>query len=199
MSERSWVVHLVGFPAVGKRTVAVELVATSEAVLGRRFVLIDNHLSSNPILAVLDRGGSGAVGDEVWDLVNQVRDVVDRAILELAPPERSFVFTNAPMVGDANGIRAVARVQRLAEGRGSTYVPVVLSCDRDELLERVPAPDRQRHGKWTAPSEVAAHIDHHNVLRPDSRHLLDLNTTSRSAAQSALAILDHLAAVASTD
>lgn len=195
MSTRSWVIHLVGFPAVGKRTVAVELAAASETALGQRLVLIHNHLSSKPILAVLDRGGSGTVGDEAWDLVDEVRDVVDRAILELAPSERSFVFTNSPIAGDANGIRAVNRVQRLAQARHSTYVPVVLSCERDELLERVPAADRRRHGKWTAPDEVATHIDDHEVLRPDSPYLLDLDTTSTPARQSAQAILDHLAAV----
>ena len=195
MNRSSWIVHLVGFPAVGKRTVAVQLVAGSEAVLGQRFVLVDNHLSGNPILAVLDHGGSGHVGTEVWDLVDEVRDVVDRAIRDLAPPERSFVFTNAAMVGDASGTRAVARLRRLAEARQSTYVPVVLSCAPDELLRRVPAPDRRSHGKWTAPAEVAAHIDRHAVLRPDSPHLLDLDTTSMPATQSARAILDHLGAI----
>ncbi len=195
MSTRSWVIHLVGFPAVGKRTVAVELVAASEAALGRRFVLIDNHLSSNPILTVVDQGGSGTVGDEVWDLVDEVRDVVDRAIITLAPPERSFVFTNSPMAGDANGIRAVTRVQRLAEARHSTYVPVVLSCERGELLDRVANADRRSHGKWTAPDEVAAHLATREVLRPESPHLLDLDTTSTPAGQSAQAILDHLIAI----
>ncbi|MBS1691693.1 MAG: hypothetical protein JST91_05670 [Actinobacteria bacterium] len=195
MSATSWIIHLVGFPAVGKRTVAVELVKASEEAPGDRFVLIDNHLSSNPILAVLDGQGSGTVGDEVWDLVDQVRDVVDHAILELAPAERSFVFTNSPMAGDASGIRAVARVQRLAEARNSTYVPVVVSCDRDELLRRVPAADRRHHGKWTVAAEVANHLDHHQVLRPDSPHLLDLDTSATPAARSAQVILDHLAAV----
>jgi hypothetical protein len=87
-------------------------------------VLIDNHLTGNPILAVLDGEGGGRVGQEVWDLVDEVREIVDRAIvdraiLELAPPQRSFIFTNSAMVGDASGERSLARVRHLAHVRHS--------------------------------------------------------------------------------
>ena len=143
---RSWTVHLLGYPAAGKRTVGTALVGASERA-GDRFVLIDNHLSSNAILAVLDGDGGGRVGDQVWDLVDEVRQIVDRAILELAPPERSFIFTNSAMVGDVAGERSLARVRTLARSRDSTYVPVVLRCERDELLRRVPNPDRRAQGQ----------------------------------------------------
>lgn len=196
MDGRSWIVHLLGFPAVGKRTVAVALVAASEAATGRRFVLLDNHLTGNPILAVLDRGGAGTVAQEVWDLVGEVRDVQDRAILRLAPPDRSFVFTNAAMAGDDNGIRAVARLQRLAAARGSAYVPVVLRCDPAELLERVPNADRAAHGKWVVPAEVAAHVAGRQALVPDHPDRLELDTSELAPVEAAQRILDHLATVA---
>ena len=190
-AETSWIVHLLGFPAVGKRTVAVELVAQA-AARGERFVLLDNHLASNPVLAVLDRGGVGLVAEEVWALVDEVRDVQDRAILELAPPGRSFVFTNANVAGAPNGPRAVARLTRLAATRGSTYVPVVLRCSLDELLRRVPADDRRAHGKWIAPDEVARHVAGHDVHLPEQPHLLELDTTSAPPAETARRVLDHL-------
>lgn len=194
MDGRSWIVHLLGFPAAGKRTVAVALVAAG-AERGQRFVLLDNHLSSNPVLAVLDHGGAGFVGQDAWDLVGEVRDVQDRAILQLAPPDRSFVFTNAAMAGDANGATAVARLERLAAARGSAYVPVVLHCDLDELLRRVPSADRAAHGKWLVPGEVATHVDGHEVFRPDHPNLLEVDTTAAPPAQAAGRILDHLAAL----
>jgi hypothetical protein len=196
VGEQSWTVHLLGYPASGKRTVGIELVAASERTLASRFVLIDNHLTGNPILAVLDGDGSGPVSDEVWNLVDEVREIVDRAILSLAPPERIFVFTNSAMVGVASGMRSLARVRRLAEARNSTYVPVVLRCDRDELLRRVPSADRRAHGKWIEPVEVATHMDRRQVYEPDDPLLLRLDTTSTSPEMSALAILAHLAASA---
>lgn len=192
---RSWTVHLLGYPAAGKRTVGAALVAASGQSLARRFVMIDNHLSANPILAVLDGEGAGPVGDEVWDLVDEVRQVVDRAILALAPPERSFVFTNSAMVGQASGMRSLARVRRLAAARNSTYVPVVLHCDRDELLRRVPNDDRRDHGKWIVADQVAAHVDAHRVFEPDDPFVLRLDTTHAPPSESAHAILEHLDAI----
>jgi hypothetical protein len=112
-------VHLLGYPAAGKRTVGVALVNAGRQAGVERFVLIDNHLTGNPILAVLDGEGGGRVGQEVWDLVDEVREIVDRAILELAPPQRSFIFTNSAMVGDASGERSLARVRHLAHVRHS--------------------------------------------------------------------------------
>lgn len=188
--------HLLGYPAAGKRTVGAALVAASGQSLARRFVMIDNHLSANPILAVLDGEGAGPVGDEVWDLVDEVRRVVDRAILQLAPPDRSFVFTNSAMVGHAAGMRSLARVQRLAEARNSTYVPVVLHCERDELLRRVPNDDRRDHGKWIVADQVATHVDAHRVFEPDDPLLLRLDTTHTPPASSAQAILEHLVSIA---
>lgn len=195
MSERSWVVHLLGHPAAGKRTVGVELVAASERAGPSRFVLIDNHLTSNPVLAVLDQGGVGTVGDDVWDRVDEVRDVVLRAIVELAPPERTFVFTNVAVEGRERSLEGVRRIERLAADRDSTYVPVVLHCDRDELLRRVPNVDRRTHGKWTAPDEVAAHLDRTHLYRPGSPHRLELDTTTASPATTARAILAHLSSL----
>ncbi len=188
--------HLLGYPAAGKRTVGAALVAATERSPDGRFVMIDNHLSANPVLAVLDADGAGPVGDEVWDLVDEVRRVVDRAILELAPPQRSFVFTNSAMVGQASGMRSLARVRRLADARNSTYVPVVLHCDREELLRRVPNDDRRDHGKWIVVDQVAAHVDEHQVFEPDDPLLLRLDTTQAPPSISALAIVDHLAAIA---
>jgi hypothetical protein len=192
---RSWTVHLLGYPAAGKRTVGAALVAATEQSMDRRFVMIDNHLSANPILAVLDSDGAGPVGDEVWDLVDEVRQVVDRAILQLAPREQSFVFTNSAMVGQASGMRSLARVRRLAEARDSTYVPVVLHCDREELLRRVPNDDRRDHGKWIVADQVAAHVDAHRVFEPDDPLLLRLDTTHAAPTVSARAIVEHLTTV----
>lgn len=194
MDVRSWTVHLLGYPAVGKRSVGSELVAASQRS-DHRFVMIDNHLSANPVLAVLDAEDVGPAGNEVWDLVDEIRQVVDRAILELAPPQRSFVFTNSVMVGHSSGMRSLARVRRLAATRGSTYVPVALHCDRDELLRRVPGEDRRRHGKWVVTDQVAAHVDEHRPYEPDDPHLLRLDTTVTPPPASAQAILGHLAAL----
>ena len=104
------IVHLIGFPAVGKYTVAKALLpAAAEA--GSHCVLMDNHATGNLILPILDLAGVDPVPGEVWDRVGEVREVVYRTIQDMSPPEWSFVFTNV-LTEDDPGDRAV--VARLA-------------------------------------------------------------------------------------
>lgn len=82
---------VIGFPAAGKYTIAGALagIATDDHV-----VVVDNHHTSNVIFEVVGVAGSGQIAQAVRDRVDDVRDVVLRAIGELSPADWSFVFTN---------------------------------------------------------------------------------------------------------
>jgi hypothetical protein len=56
VAEGPAIVHLIGFPGAGKLTVAREVARLGDAA-GRRVVVVDNHLSGNPVLSVLDLAG----------------------------------------------------------------------------------------------------------------------------------------------
>ena len=66
------VFHLLGHPGVGKFTVARALAARARAE-GTPLIVVDNHLTSLPILAVLDHDGSSALPEGTWDLVGEIR------------------------------------------------------------------------------------------------------------------------------
>ena len=126
--------HLDGYPGVGKLTVAHAMQHLAEAQ-GERLVVVDNHLTGNPVLSLLDLT-TGPPPPEAWRLVYEIRDVVVRAVEVHSPTEWSFVFTNVLTIGDDSDVGAVDRLRRLAGARRCPYVHVVLTCDIDELVCR---------------------------------------------------------------
>ena len=191
------VVHLIGYPASGKLTVAKALVDAA-AARGRTFVRLDNHLTGDVILSVIDRS-IHPIPVEVWDRVEDVREVMYRAIVDLSPPDWSFVVTNVVRDADAREARTVTRVHQLAEERNSRHLAVAVRCDRDALLSRVTAPDRFGHHKWTDPEGVARYMDECEMIDLSAYDTFELDTTEQSPQQSAAAILDHLDAVDASD
>ena len=99
MSTQPAIVHLIGFPAAGKLTIARAIAGMAEGH-GSHFVVVDNHHTSNVIFAVLDVDGVRELPSEVWDRVREVRHVVMRSIEELSPHDCSFIFTNVLTEGN---------------------------------------------------------------------------------------------------
>jgi broad-specificity NMP kinase len=193
--SRSWIVHLIGFPGVGKLTVATELAHQASTDPDHRMVVVDNHLTGNPILALLQLDGRGAPAPEVWPYVEEIRAVVHRAIPALTPPGWSFVFTNVILVDDPLGHAGAVALRRLAAARDSTYVPVVLRCEPGELLRRAASPGRAENHKWVDTEAIARWLESETQWVPDDAHLLELDTTRLTPAEVAASIRRHLDAV----
>jgi hypothetical protein len=153
-------------------------------------VLLDNHRTANVVFAVLDMDGHRAVPPTAWERVGEVREAVFRAIEELSPPDWSFVLTNVPVADEAADIALMERVRELASARSSAYVPVEVRCERQELLRRVPLPDRRANMKWTDPDGVRTFLDRRALLVPTGSLMFD--TTSQSPVGLARQLLDHL-------
>jgi adenylylsulfate kinase-like enzyme len=184
------VVHLIGYPASGKLTVAKALV---EAAAARRqsFVRLDNHLTGDVILSVIDPT-LHPIPLTVWERVEDVREVMYRAIVDLSPPEWSFVVTNVVRDGDPREERTVTRVRQLADERNSRHLAVRVVCDREVLLSRVTSPDRALHRKWTDPEGVGRYVDEVDMFDVSAFEWMEVDTTDQSPEESAAAILDHL-------
>jgi hypothetical protein len=190
-------VHLVGYPGAGKYTIATEFARLAND-RGRRFVVVDNHHTSNVIFSVLPVDGVRPLPATVWDRVGEVRDALLRTIEELSPPDWSFVFTNVLSDGVAADEDVIERLRLLAASRHSHYVPVRLTCSTDELLRRVSRPERKARQKWVDTDGVRAFVESSEVITIAHPALLDLDVTQIPAHEAAALILDHIEGLPST-
>jgi hypothetical protein len=176
--------HLVGYPGVGKRTIASEMERLA-AEAGQRLVVVDNHLSGNPVLSVLDLA-AGSPPPEAWGLVYEIREVVIRAIERHSPRDWSFVFTNVLTDNGDSDLASVRRLRRLADARASTYRPTVLTCDVDELVRRAGSPGRSDQLKLTDPEVVRSYVGTRALHHPPGANVLDVTGLPPEAAARAL-------------
>lgn len=183
------IVYLIGYPGVGKLTIAKALCQLTGARL------VDNHMANNPIFSIIGVDGDTRIPEAAWDRVKAVRDILFDTILHVAPRTFSYVLTNVLL--DDDGDRDLfAQVRSLAEQRASLFVPVVLHCEKEEHLRRVAAPGRAEHYKDAQPSSLATLMAEHLLLPIVHPHLLDLDTTLLSPQESANTILNHIDQIA---
>ncbi|MBX5038956.1 AAA family ATPase [Rhizobium lentis] len=186
-------VLLIGFPGVGKLTIAKELSPLLAAKV------IDNHWFNNPILRLLDDDGTTPLPSGVWEYTGRVRQAVLDAIVDHAPPTANFIFTHAGLEGDERSTRTFQQIAGAARQCEALLVPVRLLCDEEELARRIITPARRERLK-----SIDAHASRENsrraqVLNPQHRFTLNLDVTSKTPEASAAAIRDHILSVAAGD
>jgi broad-specificity NMP kinase len=182
-----YVIQLLGYPGVGKYTIALEL--TEElGIQGETARLVDNHRTTNLITELLaEPYVHGMLDVEARARINEIRSVVARTIAEQSPREWTFVFTNFPLKNDPLHT-AIFHNRELAERRGTPFLPIVLTCDVDELLRRVQSPGREARQKLRDPRIAAEFIDR-GLLVPDWPELQEVDVTSLTPKEAAQEIL----------
>lgn len=188
----SVIVYLIGYPGVGKYTIAHELARRCSP--DRHMVVVDNHYANNVIFALVGADGKAPLGPEVWAQVSRVREAVLDTVETLSPQEWSFVFTHV-LIDDPADAELFARVEQIAAARSSRLVPVRLTCRVDELTRRVVDPDRTKRLKWRDPDGLRNYVATRPLLRVDHAELLELDVTDLTAAEAAAAVFDHLSSV----
>lgn len=159
------IIHINGWPGVGKLTVA-RLVARR---LGAR--LVDNHVILNPALAVTDHGS-----DAFTAITGEVRSLVLAHMAE-APPGEIFVLTDAFEARNPIAIETFAGIAAVAGRRGAPLLSVCLDCDPDENARRLAARTRVDQRKLTDVEVLMGYRRTLDLLRPDVPHRVDLDTT----------------------
>lgn len=179
------VVQLLGFPGVGKYTIACE-VRNAISARGDTVRLLDNHATANLILELVPPPPPSGIPAEVMARVNEIRRTVYDAIDELSPPDWSFIFTNFLPPGASPA--ALDRHRRLAYSRGANFVPVVLRCGIDETVRRGTTPWRQERHKLVDPDTLRA-VHGRGMTIPDWPELVEFDITDLDAAAAAAEVL----------
>jgi hypothetical protein len=175
---------LVGFPGVGKLTIARILARMTGAIL------VDNHWINDPILRLVTNRGSIAISEAVWPQVAKVREAVLETIASLSPPTNSYIFTYAGSDEDPADRKAFEDYEAVALRRGSRFFPVRLLCDEEELVRRIQSTERIGN-KLTDPGEAIRNVRSFTPLDPRVAGTLCLDVTRLSAEAAASAIATH--------
>ena len=83
-------------------------------------------------------------------------------------------------------------IRSAAARRGARFVPVRLLCEESELVRRIQSPERAGLLKCVDPADAINKSRHHVVLDPKLPATLTLDVTTRTAEDSAAAILAHV-------
>ncbi len=161
------IVHINGWPGVGKLTVARE----AARKLGAR--LLDNHTLHDVAIRLCERGTP-----EYWDLYYEVRDLAYRRVRAM-PAGQSLVMTNALLTEDARDREAWEAVKQLAADRVDTLFAVTLECSLDENVRRVCSEDR-RDRKMIDPQPLIEWRAQYTLLTDETIPSLRIDNTGRS-------------------
>ena len=104
----------------------------------------------------------------------------------------SFVFTNVLTDDKPSERRAVDELLGLAERTGRAYLPVVLQCEHDALMERVANSDRRDRSKWTDRSGVGEFFRTHRLVDVIDLAPLTIDTNAMEPTQAVSLILQRL-------
>jgi len=190
VGSSSFVALLLGFPGTGKFTIAKELRARYERT-GRDVRVIDNHYTANVVFGVLPLvDGYRSIPPETWGHVDKVRAAAWDAIIELSSPATSFVFTSD--ISQSEGAVHMEQYRRIADARDSTFVPVRLLCEADELARRIVSPERRERSKWLDADGVRRKHAEHTVLDTGDPRGLALNVTAIEPAHAAELVGVHI-------
>jgi thymidylate kinase len=161
------IVHINGWPGVGKLTVAREVTRR----LGGR--LLDNHTVHDVAIRLCDRGTA-----EYWDLYYRVRDLA-YARVRAMPSGQTVVMTNALLAEDARDGEAWQAIKRLAADRAETLVSVTIACSLEENVRRLRSDDR-RDRKMVDAEPLMEWRSTYTLLTDDTIPSLTIDNTSRS-------------------
>ena len=181
----------MGFAGTGKYTIARALSNHTGAKL------IDNHLINNSIFTAVNADGVTPLAAEVWDKVKQIRRIVYDTIRDLSPAGMSFIFTSELRQNNPADYVAFAEVRKLANARGSLFVPIRLVCDVEELCRRIVSPDRRERLKDTNPESARRKSAEDMVLAPRHSNLRTIDVTTRSPQSTVAAILKEISFIRS--
>ena len=185
MSGETYVVFLLGYPAVGKSTVGAEVAKRLDGVL------VDNAFIYQPIFKLLKWDGKFLLPPGTWERVSPIRETVMQTIEELAPPSISYVFTDC-LVDTPESRDQYERVKSVAAQRGSRFLAVMLTCDIDEQVSRMDTPDRISRFKGSDPEGYRHYTLNTKLFTPAPTETLTLDTTSTPPSVTAEAILHEL-------
>jgi deoxyadenosine/deoxycytidine kinase len=172
---------LYGPPGVGKLTVARELAELTG------YKVFHNHLTTDLVSPIFGFGG-----EVTARLLGRIRLEMIEAAARARLPGLIFTWVYAFGVDDA----FVADMYRVVEPLGGRVLPILLTCDEDELMRRVTDRSRAEFGKLRDKTVLKELLETHNMTTPFTDHeSLVMDVTHLPARETANHIVHHFGLV----
>ena len=172
------IVHLNGWPGVGKKTIG-DLVSKK---LEARF--IHNHVLHDVSFAC---AGYGDI--DRWPLYEKVRSAAYE-VLKGRPSHEVFVMTNALCKDVTREIDAWGHVVDLAMHRKVPLIPIVLTASLTENEKRVASPERVN--KLQDPKYLREMVGKYDIQSPSVPETKAFDVTQLSAMDAANEVVDYV-------
>ena len=173
------IVHLNGWPGVGKKTIGSALAE----MLAARFV--DNHLLHDVAIVC-----AGFESPERWAVYDRVRAAAYEGLFK-RPKDEIFVMTNALCRNAPRELKAWEHIVELAVSRDVPLVPVVLEAQAEENIRRLGSAERVGR-KLTDPAELRGYFAMDAIQCPEAHETLILDVTRLHAVEAAECIRRHI-------
>lgn len=174
------IVHLNGWPGVGKFTIGRALATRLSARL------IDNHLLHDVALVCTHFSDP-----DRWPLYEAVRGAAYAALAK-RPASEIFVMTNAFCVASEKELVGWQHVVELAVARNCPLIPVVLTAETEENVRRLESATRSNR-KLKDSATFHSFIATDAIQRPDVPELIELDVTHMSAENAAETVHERIA------
>lgn len=169
-------IYLHGAPAVGKLTVANEIL---KIVPGRLF---DNHAAIDVARTVFDFGAPG-----FWELVNTTRI----SVLESAAKHDVALIVMTACYSEPEDRELFLKYFNILKKYNGEILPVYLQCSETEMLRRVNHPDRLERRKISSSAGLRTFLRTYNLVPVPHEKCLQINTGNCPADKTAQGIAKH--------
>lgn len=187
---KNCLILIMGFPGVGKRTIGEVLARKTNA----RFT--HHHELYDPIFKLFcnDYEDQWNLTPTMWEKLNEAQAVYFSALSDVCSLDDSFIYTE--MMLDKNPYHQIdyKNILNIVKKRNAHFFPVRLTCEENELLERVQSNDRKQYSKFKTrdPNLSKKRSREEEVFFSHHENELTIDTTYLSAEEVANKIIAHI-------
>lgn len=84
------------------------------------------------------------------------------------------------------------KIEEVSIRRNSLFIPIILTCDKEEICRRLISLDRANNYKLTDIERMCSLLKNKSILPIKHKNLLELDTTHLPAEESASIIVKHI-------
>lgn len=178
-------VYLIGFPGVGKLTIAKEICKMENCILQ------DNHKTVNLLFPFLDL--KKGIPEDTWSDVLSIRHIIYEFIKRNFRKDASLVFTDCLRDEDELAHQVFNEVKEIADTLGLAFYPVFLDCDIEVIKERITSEERKTNFKLTDVED--SFFEWKSLISVDEKNEIRLDVSSLTASDAAKTIIQKIEAL----